>query len=76
MDPADWHAKGLLGDLIKNPNLPKYHAWGQPMHLYFASPDDAAMLKLQCGHFIERFEKFLSLITFNHSHVFSYFRLS
>lgn len=57
LDPDDWHAKGLLEDVIRAPALPKAHAWGQPMHLYLASTDDAAMLKLQCGDYIERFEK-------------------
>lgn len=57
LDPADWHAKGLLDELISSDKLPKSYAWGQPMHLYIASPDDAAMLKLQCGNYIERFEK-------------------
>jgi hypothetical protein len=57
LDSNDWHAKGMLSDLILVDKLPKSYAWGQPMHLYLASADDAAMLKLQCGDYIERFER-------------------
>ena len=43
--------------IIKNDIQPRTYGWGQPLHLYLASSDDAAMLRLQCGDYIERFER-------------------
>lgn len=57
LDPNDWYCAGLLMKIIKNDVLPRTFGWGQPLHLYLASPDDAAMLRLQCGDYIERFER-------------------
>jgi hypothetical protein len=56
-DVNDWHCAGLLKKIIDNDILPKTYGWGQPLHLYLASADDAAMLRLQCGDYIERFER-------------------
>lgn len=57
IDPNDWHCAGLLKDVITKEALPRLHAWGQPMHLYLLSSDDAAMLRLQVGDCIDRFER-------------------
>lgn len=57
MDPTDWHCAGVLKDIITKESAPKLNAWGQPMHLYLRSADDAAMLRLQVGDCIERFER-------------------
>lgn len=53
----DWFAAGLLKELIEKEELPRTYGWGQPLHLYLASADDAAMLRLMCGDSIERFER-------------------
>ncbi|CAB4241744.1 hypothetical protein UFOVP71_282 [uncultured Caudovirales phage] len=55
--PADWHAAGLLKDVIVKSTPPRPFSWGQPLHLYLADADDAAMLRLTCGDSIERFER-------------------
>jgi hypothetical protein len=57
LDPDDWYCAGLLMKIIKNDIQPRTYGWGQPLHLYLASSDDAAMLRLQCGDYIERFER-------------------
>lgn len=57
MNPDDWHAAGMLKDLIEKTDTKNRYGWGQPLHLYLASNDDAIMLKLQCGSSIERFER-------------------
>lgn len=57
IDDGDWYAAGLLNELLVNKELPKVYGWGQPLHLYLASADDAAMLRLTCGDSIERFER-------------------
>ena len=51
-----WHAAGHLKDIIVNSKVDRY-GWGQPLHLYLATAEDAAMLRLQCGDYIERFER-------------------
>lgn len=51
-----WHAAGHLKDIINASKVDRY-GWGQPLHLYLASAEDAAMLSLYCGSFIERFER-------------------
>jgi hypothetical protein len=51
-----WYAAGHLKDII-NSNRADRYGWGQPLHLYFSNPEDAAMLRLYCGDFIERFER-------------------
>lgn len=57
IDANDWHAAGLLEKLIKSPAPPAVYGWGQPLHLYLASAEDAAMLRLTCGSIIDRFER-------------------
>lgn len=57
LDSNDWYCAGLLMQIIKEDTLPRTFGWGQPLHLYLASADDAAMLRLQCGDYIERFER-------------------
>ncbi len=53
----NWFAAGLLKELIEKEELPNVYGWGQPLHLYLASADDAAMLRLMCGDSINRFER-------------------
>ena len=60
LDPTDWHARGLLYELLTKDKQPKHFGWGQPLHLYLATNDDAAMLRLQCGDYIQRFERIRS----------------
>jgi len=57
IDENDWHAAGLLKTIIDTGKTPRIYGWGQPLHLYLASNEDAIMLRLQCGDYIERFEK-------------------
>ncbi len=57
LDPNDWHCAGLLKEIITKKELPRTCGWGHPLHLYLVSADDAAMLRLQCGDYIERFER-------------------
>jgi hypothetical protein len=57
MDNSDWYCAGLLYKIIKNEKLPRTYGWGQPLHLYLASQDDAAILRLQLGDYIVRFER-------------------
>jgi len=52
-----WHCNGMLKDMMIRVNPPRLYSWGQPLHLYLSSNDDAAMLRLLCGHLIERFER-------------------
>ena len=54
---GDWFAAGLLKELIEKDEIPRVYGWGQPLHLYLASADDAAMLRLTCGDSIDRFER-------------------
>ena len=51
-----WHAAGQLKELIDNAELLRF-GWGQPLYLYLVSAEDAAMLRLQCGDYIQRFER-------------------
>jgi hypothetical protein len=53
---GNWHAAGQLLDIIAKSNVSSY-GWGQPLHLYLTSAEDAAMLRLLCGDYIERFER-------------------
>lgn len=53
----DWHAAGLLKNIIEKQVLPRVYGWGQPLHLYLESSEDAAMLRLTCGDCIDRFER-------------------
>ena len=57
---TDWHCAGTLRSAILSTNTPRIYGWGQPVHLYLASTDDAAMLRLHCGELIERFERIRS----------------
>lgn len=52
----EWHCRGILEYLIMGENTSAY-GWGQPLHLYLVDADDAAMLRLMCGDYIERFER-------------------
>lgn len=52
----NWHAAGQLRELIDYAKIDRF-GWGQPLHLYLASAEDAAMLRLQCGDYIQRFER-------------------
>lgn len=54
---GEWHAAGLLKNIIEKQVLPRVYGWGQPLHLYLESADDAAMLRLTCGDCIDRFER-------------------
>lgn len=57
MEPDHWLARGLLLDLINEPQGRIPWAWGQPVYLYLLDNEDAIMLKLQAGDSIERFER-------------------
>jgi len=57
LDAEKWHAAGLLKDIISSDGHLKHGAWGQPLYLYLSDSEDAALLKLQCGTVIERFER-------------------
>jgi hypothetical protein len=57
IDTNDWHAAGLLEKLINQKVPPAVYGWGQPLHLYLASTEDAALLRLTCGSIINRFER-------------------
>lgn len=52
-----WHCNGMLKDIVTTNATPRLYSWGQPLHLYLSSNDDAAMLRLLCGNLIERFER-------------------
>lgn len=52
----NWHAAGHLKEIIVNSRVDRY-GWGQPLHLYLTTAEDAAMLRLLCGDYIERFER-------------------
>jgi len=56
LDKNSWHAAGLLMEILKSTRQGSNH-WGQPLYLYLASSEDAALLKLQCGTIIDRFER-------------------
>jgi hypothetical protein len=53
---GNWYAAGQLLEIITASKADR-HGWGQPLHLYLASTEDAAMLRLLCGDYIERFER-------------------
>lgn len=57
LEEEKWHAAGLLKDVISSNRYQTHGAWGQPMYLYLSDSEDAALLKLQCGTVIERFER-------------------
>jgi len=57
LDNSNWFCAGLLKKLIYSEALPRTYGWGQPLHLYLTSQDDAAMLRLQLGDYITRFER-------------------
>lgn len=57
IEPDHWLAKGLLMDLINEPTGRVPWAWGQPVYLYLLDNEDAIMLKLQAGDWIDRFER-------------------
>lgn len=56
IEDDDWHCQGtLMSALDDHGNLP--YACGQPYYLYLKSNDDAVILRLTCGDYIERFER-------------------
>lgn len=57
MESDHWLAKGLLMDLINEPKGRIPWSWGQPVYLYLLENEDAIMLKLQAGDWIDRFER-------------------
>lgn len=57
---GDWWAAGLLKSTIDSGISPKIYGWGQPLYLYLADNEDAAMLRLHVGNYIERFERIRS----------------
>lgn len=58
IDEDKWYAGGLLKTLLSRHDLGKLpHPCGQPFYLYLADNDDAVMLKLQAGEWIDRFER-------------------
>ncbi len=57
IDADSWTAKGLLMDLIGEPTGRIPWACGQPVYLYLLENEDAIMLKLQAGDWIDRFER-------------------
>jgi len=57
IDSDDWHAAGMVGNIIKHGKMYSNYAWGQPMYIYLKEDSDAAMLRLQLGTLVERFER-------------------
>lgn len=53
----NWLARGLLEDLLAEPSGRVPWACGQPVYLYLLENEDAIMLKLQAGDWIDRFER-------------------
>lgn len=53
---SEWHCAGALNDMLSKDRKSRY-GWGQPLYLYLNDADDAAMLRLMCGDYIERFER-------------------
>ena len=54
---TEWHCAGALFDMLVKENKKNRYGWGQPLYLYLSDADDAAMLRLMCGDYIERFER-------------------
>lgn len=61
MDKENWYAAGALERLLSSQPGSKLtgisYPYGQPYYLYLAGNDDAVMLKLQVGDWIDRFER-------------------
>jgi len=57
LDVDGWAAAGMIGQIVKDGRMYATYAWGQPMYLYLKDDTEAAMLRLQLGGFIERFER-------------------
>jgi len=57
VEKENWYCAGLLHKIVASSTLPTVYGWGQPLHLYLIDSDDAVMLRLYCGDFIERFER-------------------
>lgn len=57
IEKDNWYCAGLLNKIIESTAPPNVYGWGQPLHLYLLDSDDAAMLRLYCGDYIERFER-------------------
>lgn len=53
---TEWHCAGTLHDMLTKDRKLRY-GWGQPLYLYLSDADDASMLRLMCGDYIERFER-------------------
>jgi len=56
LEDDDWHCKGTLMSALDDRGILPY-ACGQPYYLYLKSNDDAVILRLTCGDYIERFER-------------------
>lgn len=57
IEKENWYCAGLLHKIVDSTVLPSIYGWGQPLHLYLLDSDDAVMLRLYCGDYIERFER-------------------
>lgn len=58
IDSENWHAGGLLKTLLSDKIQSKVpYPCGQPFYLYLLDNEDAIMLKLQVGDWIDRFER-------------------
>lgn len=58
IEPHNWHAGGLLKTLLSSDIKGKVpFPYGQPFYLYLLDNEDAIMLKLQVGDWIDRFER-------------------
>lgn len=57
LEQTNWHAAGALKTLLGQDDGRAPYAFGQPYYLYLTNNDDAVMLKLQVGDWIERFER-------------------
>jgi len=57
MDADTWYAGGQLKLLLSATASRHIYPVGQPFYLYLSSNEDAIMLKLQVGDWIDRFER-------------------
>jgi hypothetical protein len=57
MDAEAWYAGGQLKTLLSDKTAKQLYPVGQPFYLYLSDNEDAIMLKLQVGDWIDRFER-------------------
>lgn len=59
IEHENWYAAGALNVILneKEPGFNYPWPYGQPYYLYLTDNDDAVMLKLQVGDWIDRFER-------------------